>query len=294
MIVFNLGCENSHRFEGWFASTEDYAAQREKGLVGCPSCGAHEVERVPSATRFNAGVPAPVPAAPAKGQRQDPQAVAQKLYSKLLDEILARYPRVQDAIVEACHRTEVVYVAGNHDPPIADVARAAPWRVCRSLLVDEDLLVLHGHELDAGLTGTAVGRAGELFGQTTRAIGEPFGLPLSQFDTLPNRALAAAAVRTAKMLDDRVEDPGVRAWVDDNMRYLVSLEAGNLYRYIRGLEENDLVADAPAPSSGDGDERRIYYRLTPLGKRVLAAELERLRSLVEYAEDQGIIARSRA
>lgn len=73
----------------------------------------------------------------------------------------------------------------------------------------------------------------------------------------------------------------------------VAIEAGNLYRYIRNLEDDGLLVDAPA-GAGEADERRIYYRLTPLGRRVLAAELERLRSLVRRAEAQGIIARSRA
>ena len=41
------------------------------------------------------------------------------------------------------------------------------------------------------------------------------------------------------------------------------------------------------------DERRVYYRLTPLGKRVLAAEMLRLRALVRVAEQRGIIARLR-
>jgi hypothetical protein len=35
-------------------------------------------------------VPAPLPSTPAKGQGQDAQATAQKLYSRLLDEILKR------------------------------------------------------------------------------------------------------------------------------------------------------------------------------------------------------------
>src|SRR3954466_2758796 len=71
----------------------------------------------------------------------------------------------------------------------------------------------------------------------------------------------------------------------------VAIEAGNLYRYIRKLEDDGLIVDAPARRD-DADERRIYYRLTPLGRRVVAAELERLRSLVRYAEGCGIIARS--
>ena len=72
----------------------------------------------------------------------------------------------------------------------------------------------------------------------------------------------------------------------------VSIEAGNLYRYIRSLEDDGLVVDAP-PRAAD-DERRIYYRLTALGRRVLTAELERLRALVRSAESEGLITRLRA
>ncbi len=85
----------------------------------------------------------------------------------------------------------------------------------------------------------------------------------------------------------------IRKEVLDYTKGRVAIEAGNLYRYIRSLEDDGLVVDAPTRGGGE-DERRIYYRLTPLGRRVLAAELERLRALVQYAEGQGIIARSRA
>ena len=89
MKIFDLQCGAGHRFEGWFASAEDFSAQRAQGLVGCPSCGVVEVERVPSATRFNVGAAAPAPAVkPEAGQ--DPFAIAQKLYSRMLDELLTR------------------------------------------------------------------------------------------------------------------------------------------------------------------------------------------------------------
>jgi len=73
----------------------------------------------------------------------------------------------------------------------------------------------------------------------------------------------------------------------------VAIEAGNLYRHIRSLEDDGLMSAVPSPRS-ETDERRIYYRLTPLGKRVLAAELRRLRSLVRTAEERGILPRLRA
>lgn len=49
MIVFNLGCDRDHRFEGWFASAEAFDQQRERGLVNCPVCGSATVSRLPSA-----------------------------------------------------------------------------------------------------------------------------------------------------------------------------------------------------------------------------------------------------
>lgn len=53
MKVFNLRCVHDHRFEGWFASEDDYASQSERGLVECPVCGDRAVSRLPSAPRLN-------------------------------------------------------------------------------------------------------------------------------------------------------------------------------------------------------------------------------------------------
>jgi hypothetical protein len=40
MIVLDINCENTHRFEGWFASAEAFRDQRGRGLVACPHCGS--------------------------------------------------------------------------------------------------------------------------------------------------------------------------------------------------------------------------------------------------------------
>jgi DNA-binding PadR family transcriptional regulator len=82
---------------------------------------------------------------------------------------------------------------------------------------------------------------------------------------------------------------GIRQDILDHTEGKVEIEAGNLYRHIRALEDEGFVTDAPAPRR-ETDERRIYYRLTPQGKRVLAAEMLRLRTLVRLAEQRGIIA----
>lgn len=55
MIVFNLGCENLHRFEGWFASNEDFERQLDSKLVACPLCGNANVSRMPHAAHIRTG-----------------------------------------------------------------------------------------------------------------------------------------------------------------------------------------------------------------------------------------------
>jgi hypothetical protein len=60
MKVFNLTCGHDHRFEGWFASADDYDSQLERGLIECPVCGDREIRRLPSAPRLNlSGATAP-------------------------------------------------------------------------------------------------------------------------------------------------------------------------------------------------------------------------------------------
>lgn len=65
MIVFDLRCGDGHVFEAWFASSPAYAEQRERGLIGCPVCGATEIDKAVMApnvavTRQNAAARAPV------------------------------------------------------------------------------------------------------------------------------------------------------------------------------------------------------------------------------------------
>jgi len=75
---------------------------------------------------------------------------------------------------------------------------------------------------------------------------------------------------------------GLRQDILDHTGGKVQLEAGTLYRHIRRLEDGQLVAEAEAPA--EEDVRRIYYRLTPFGRKVLTAEMVRLKSLVRLAE----------
>lgn len=89
MIVFDLLCSVGHRFEGWFGSPEDFASQKAQGLLGCPTCGDAGVERVPSATRFNAGAETPAPAEKPRAEGGNAIKAAQVLYSSMIDRILS-------------------------------------------------------------------------------------------------------------------------------------------------------------------------------------------------------------
>jgi hypothetical protein len=71
MKVFNLQCSAMHRFEGWFASEEDYASQVERGLLECPLCADKAVQKLPSAPRINLGA-SESPAAAPKGSDKQP------------------------------------------------------------------------------------------------------------------------------------------------------------------------------------------------------------------------------
>ena len=68
MIVYDLSCDQGHRFEGWFGSSDDFAEQQAEGLVSCPQCGSPEVGKAP----MSPAVPRKgnqLPAAPERGKQ---------------------------------------------------------------------------------------------------------------------------------------------------------------------------------------------------------------------------------
>jgi PadR family transcriptional regulator, regulatory protein PadR len=105
-------------------------------------------------------------------------------------------------------------------------------------------------------------------------------LPLKPLELLVLTMLGAGERHGYGIRQDVVEYTGGR----------IALEAGNLYRHIRRLESEGLIEESARRRAPGDDERRVYYRLAPFGRRVLAAELLRLRALVQLAETHGIIA----
>jgi hypothetical protein len=138
MIVYDLECGDGHRFEGWFASKDEFAAQSERGLVSCPECGVQQVRRVPSVTRFNSGAiepqekPAPQPA---QAAARDPAAIAQMLYSRLVDEMLQKSEDVGRAFPEEARKIHY------HEAPARSIRGQATSEE-HAELVDEGIAVL--------------------------------------------------------------------------------------------------------------------------------------------------------
>ncbi len=68
------------------------------------------------------------------------------------------------------------------------------------------------------------------------------------------------------------------------------LAPGTLYRSLKQMEERGWVVEAEERPEPDlDDERRRYYRLTDLGRRVAMAEVERLEGLVTAARSKGFV-----
>ena len=103
MKVLNLRCAHDHRFEGWFASDDDFLAQGERGLVACPLCDDKAIARLPSAPRLNVSTQrgdAPAP----NGAAEIAQARAQGRMLRVMREVLNNTEDVGDRFPEEARR----------------------------------------------------------------------------------------------------------------------------------------------------------------------------------------------
>lgn len=64
---------------------------------------------------------------------------------------------------------------------------------------------------------------------------------------------------------------------------------GTLYGSIRRMLAAGLIDESPRRPRPDEDERRRYYRVTPLGRRMLDAELARLARVVRVARGKRLL-----
>ena len=87
---------------------------------------------------------------------------------------------------------------------------------------------------------------------------------------------------------------GLVQQIDAQTGGLIRLEPGNLYRVIKRLLEDGLVQEAGRRAIPEGEERRRYYRLTADGARVIDAELQRIRQLLDRAPARNAFSTSAA
>ena len=72
----------------------------------------------------------------------------------------------------------------------------------------------------------------------------------------------------------------------------LAIEPGTLYRALhRMLADGWVVESGRRPAADVDDERRRYYRLTPLGRRVATAEADRLWRLLAVARRHRLLTR---
>jgi hypothetical protein len=90
VIVYNLGCANDHRFEGWFSSADDYEQQTSSKLLSCPMCGNARISRLPNAPYLSTAAerPAESPPPAVKGVPHQYANVGAELLAKLVDKVI--------------------------------------------------------------------------------------------------------------------------------------------------------------------------------------------------------------
>jgi DNA-binding PadR family transcriptional regulator len=75
----------------------------------------------------------------------------------------------------------------------------------------------------------------------------------------------------------------------------IRLSPSTLYAVIKRLLESGLIEElSERPDPAHDDERRRYYRLTPLGRRVAKAEAARLTRLLADARVTGLVPKRRS
>ena len=89
------------------------------------------------------------------------------------------------------------------------------------------------------------------------------------------------------LADDDRHGYGIILEIEDRTAGRLRLGTGTLYTALAGLAADGLVARAAQRRPGE-DERRRYYRLTPLGRAALEADVARLDAQVRQARRKGL------
>lgn len=128
MKVLDLQCPDGHRFEGWFASADEFESQLARKLVACPVCSATDVSRLPSAPRLN------LSGAGEKPAKQDPAQWQAKLIAAIR-EVLDNTENVGERFPEEARRIHY------NEAPVRSIRGVASAEDAQAL-IDEGIDVL--------------------------------------------------------------------------------------------------------------------------------------------------------
>ncbi len=82
---------------------------------------------------------------------------------------------------------------------------------------------------------------------------------------------------------------GIVLSVQDRSVGRILLETGPLYRHLKKLLAGGLIEESENRPPDDDPRRGAYYALTPLGREVVSAELNRLRGLLSVTKKIGLM-----
>lgn len=77
---------------------------------------------------------------------------------------------------------------------------------------------------------------------------------------------------------------GIVKEVEEQSQGRLRLDPANLYRSLRRLEDEGLLAETNEHPPPDDARKRRYYALTPLGHAVVEVEVERMRTVTAVAD----------
>lgn len=83
---------------------------------------------------------------------------------------------------------------------------------------------------------------------------------------------------------ERMHGYGIMQVIEQKTEGAARILPGTLYTTLNRMLADGLVEETPPPTDApDDDRRRRYYRVTPFGREVVAAEAERMSVLLELA-----------
>jgi DNA-binding PadR family transcriptional regulator len=92
------------------------------------------------------------------------------------------------------------------------------------------------------------------------------------------------------LADEARHGYGIIREVDTRTDGLIRLRSGTLYTLLQRLLAEDLIVESEdRPDPDQDDERRRYYAVSDLGRRVLAAETRRLEAAVSEAKRKNVL-----